>query len=150
MTTLATVSILLGVLAIAPKPAQQQNIHNVSSDLMAIKAGSQASTAQKQTLAADLTKMASGKTKPSQQSVLQLSADLCKALSDSRLTSNQRAQLARDLNVVMDSANVSQAAVNLAISDVQALLSSSGVSQSDAKQVQADLQAIARTAQSGR
>ena len=151
MTTAATVSILLGLLAVAPRhPAQPQNIQKLSSDLTAIRTGSRASAAQRQALASDLTKMASGANQSSQQSVQQLSFDLSKALSNSRLTSNQKAQLAKALGVVMDSANVSQVAVNLAISDVQALLSSSGVPQSDVKQIQADLQAIARTAQAGR
>jgi hypothetical protein len=123
--------------------AQKRNLQKLQSDLAAIKSGSQVTQAQKDALAADLTSMAQGATRPDSSLVNQLSNDLSRAISDGKVSTAEIAQLSKDIQQVLDSANISSAQVNQAISDAQAILKASGVSQSDAQLVQSDLKAIA-------
>ena len=131
----------------AMSAAQQQNVQKLQGDLAAIKSGSQVTPAQKQALTASLQNMATGATKPSQQSVEQLSTDLSKALSDGNISAKDQAQLSKDLGVVMNSANIPQSEVQQASESAQAILKASGVSKTDVQQIGTDLKAISTTAQ---
>jgi hypothetical protein len=118
---------------------QQRNLEKLKGDLEAIKGKSQVTPQMKQQLAADLTAMADGATKPSQATVQKLVNDLTAATADKNLSSHEIAQLTNDFYKVLNSAGISASEFNAAISDAQAILKGSGVTSADAALVASDL-----------
>ncbi|MFN0112200.1 MAG: hypothetical protein ACKVZH_25345 [Blastocatellia bacterium] len=127
--------------------AQQQNIQKLTSDLQAIKKGSQVTPEMKTALKNDLMAMADGATKPDPALVEKLATDLADAMSDGAISNAEKAKLTNDLYAVMNSANIPAAEVNQAIADAQAILAASGVDKQDAQLIVSDLKAIAAEAQ---
>lgn len=127
---------------------QQSNLSKLEQDLKDIKAGSQVTDQQKQDLANSMTTLVKGTTKPSQESVDQLSSHLSSAVDDGNLTKAEQVQLAQDVAVVLNSANIPPEEVQAVISDVEQILISSGVDQSDVALVVSDLQSISQELQS--
>ncbi|MBP6823413.1 MAG: hypothetical protein KA368_17825 [Acidobacteria bacterium] len=126
---------------------QQQNIQKLTTDLQAIKQGSQVTPEMKQALKNDLMAMADGATKPDPTLVDKLAADLADAMSDGKITNAEKAKLTNDLYAVMNSANIPASEVNQAVADAQVLLAASGVEKQDAQLIVNDLKAIAAEAQ---
>lgn len=126
---------------------QQKNIQKLTSDLQAIKQGSQVTPEMKQALKNDLMAMADGATKPDPALVDKLAADLADAMSDGNISNAEKAKLTNDLYAVMNSANISTAEVSQAIADAQVILTASGIEKQDAQTIIADLKAIAAEAQ---
>ena len=126
--------------------AQQQNIQKLSSDLQAIKQGSQVTPEMKQALKNDLMAMAEGATKPDPAAVDKLASDLSDAMSDGKITNAEKAKLSNDLYAVMNSANIPASEVNAAIADAKVILTASGISKNDVQTIANDLKAIANEA----
>lgn len=126
---------------------QQKNIQKLTSDLQAIKQGSQVTPEMKQALKNDLMAMADGATKPDPALVDKLAADLADAMSDGNISNAEKAKLTNDLYAVMNSANISTAEVSQAIADAQVILSASGVTKQDAQTIANDMKAIVAEAQ---
>ncbi len=126
---------------------QQKNIQKLTSDLQAIKQGSQVTPEMKQALKNDLMAMADGATKPDPALVDKLAADLADAMSDGNISNAEKAKLTNDLYAVMYSANIPASEVNQAIADAQVILAASGVTKQDVQTIVADLKAIATEAQ---
>ena len=121
---------------------QQRNVEKLKSDLESIKGKSHVTPQMKQQLAADLTAMAEGATKPSQATVQQLVNDLTAAAADKNLSSREIAQLTNDFYKVLNSAGISVSEFNAAVCDAQTIIKASGVSSADAALIAADLKAI--------
>lgn len=121
---------------------QQQNIQKLTSDLQAIKQGSQVTPEMKQALKNDLMAMVDGATKPDQALVQKLADDLADAMSDGNISNAEKAKLTNDLYAVMNSASIPAAEVNQAIADAQVILAASGVTKQDAQTIANDMKAI--------
>lgn len=121
---------------------QQQNIQKLTSDLQAIKQGSQVTPEMKQALKNDLMAMADGATKPDQALVQKLADDLADAMSDGNISNAEKAKLTNDLYAVMNSANIPASEVNQAIADAQVILAASGVTKQDVQTIANDMKAI--------
>ena len=122
--------------------AQQKNIQKLTSDLQAIKKGSQVTPEMKQALKNDLMAMAEGATKPDQALVQKLADDLADAMSDGNISASEKAKLTNDLYAVMNSANIPASEVNQAVADAQVLLAASGVDKQDVQTIANDMKAI--------
>jgi hypothetical protein len=121
---------------------QQRNVEKLKGDLESIKGKSQVTPQMKQQLAADLTAMAEGATKPSQATVQKLVNDLTAAAADKSLSSREIAQLTSDFNKVLNSAGISVPEFNAVVSDAQTILKASGVTSADSAMIATDLKAI--------
>lgn len=121
---------------------QQQNIQKLTSDLQAIKQGSQVTPEMKQALKNDLMAMADGATKPDPALVQKLADDLADAMSDGNISNAEKAKLTNDLYAVMNSANIPASEVNRAIADAQVILAASGVTKQDVQTIANDMKAI--------
>jgi len=121
---------------------QQSNVDKLKSDLAAMQANSQVTPAMKQQLAADLTAMCEGATKPSQASIDKLAADLAAAMADKKLSQAEIAKLTADVYKVLNSAGISADEFNAVVADAKAILTASGVNKSTVQLIVADLQAI--------
>lgn len=127
----------------APTEAQKVNLTKLQTDLAAIKAGSQVTTAQKQALAASLAACADGATKPSKSAVEALAASLAAALADKAISPAEKARIASAVQAVLVSANVPKAEATAVLTNAQAVLTSAGLSRETVAVVAKDLQAIA-------
>lgn len=89
--------------AVAPQagPAQP-NVSKIVSDLASIKAKPQATAEQKEKFATSLASVATGATKPSNESVQALASALADAIAGKKLATADQAQLARDLGNAMN------------------------------------------------
>lgn len=121
---------------------QQTNLLNLQEDLISLKNESQVTTEQRESLASSMTTLVQGTTKPSEESVAQLSHDLSEALSDQNLTKQEQIKIAQDVAVVLNSANIPPEEVQAVIQDVEEILLASGVDQQDVQKIVSDLQAI--------
>ncbi len=135
----------------APKPTgknlsdkQKTNVSELVTDLQDIKSGSTVTQGQIDALAASLTTLAQGTTKPDPAAVDKLAADLADVVSDGGLSNSDLKLLSQDITNVLNSANVPQSEVDAVIANAQAILVASGVNKGDALEVQADLQEIAK------
>ena len=117
-------------------------MEKLKRDLESMKGKSQVTPQMKQQLAADLTAMAEGATKPSQASLQKLVNDLTAATADKNLSSREIAQLSSDFYKVLNSAGISAAEFNAVVSDAQTLLKASGVGSADVALIASDLKGI--------
>ncbi|MDB6126017.1 MAG: hypothetical protein JWQ71_5010 [Pedosphaera sp.] len=122
--------------------AQQQNIDKLQTDLTAIKAGSEVTPEQKQTLASDVATLAKSATKPSKTSLTKLANNLSTALADKNVSAKEQAQLAKDINIVVNSSGISPAQAQAFIVAAQKVLTDSGVTAQDVQTVGSNLKAI--------
>jgi hypothetical protein len=121
---------------------QQSNVDKLKGDLATMQAGSQVTPAMKQQLAADLTAMCEGATKPSQASIDKLATDLTAAMADKKLSQAEIAKLTADIYKVLNSAGISADEFNAVVADAKAILTASGVNKNSVQLIVADLQAI--------
>lgn len=130
----------------ALSPTQQQNLAKLKADLQAIHGKSTVTPEQKQAVKNDLIQIFSGASKPSQDSVSKLAADLTAAVADRKITPAEAYKLSQDVAAVLASANISQQSVNQLKADVQALLRATNITQADLQTIQSDVNAIIDTA----
>ena len=91
--------------AVAPQATSAQpNVSKLVSELASIKAKPQATAEQKEKFAASLASVATGATKPSNESVQTLASTLADAIAGKKLAAADQAQLARDLGNAMNAA----------------------------------------------
>lgn len=128
--------------AARPATALPPGVRQLLDDLRSIAPGSTVTDEQKQTLADDLTALASGLVKPSSSSVDQLADDLAAAAASGRLTRKVEKLLAGDLAAVLDRAELDPARLRAVVAEVTVILAAYGIDAADLQQLAADLETI--------
>jgi methyl-accepting chemotaxis protein len=122
--------------------AQQQSIDKLSTDLSAIKPGSEATADQKQQISTDILALAKGVSKPSKESLTKLVNNLSATLSDKSTSMTQQPQLAKSINVVVNSGNLTLGQSQAFIKAALDALKSAGVNEQQLQSIGTDLKSI--------
>jgi len=120
----------------------QQALAKVRADLVAIKAGSPVTAAQKQQLAKDLLATAQGANKPSLATVTGLAEDLSAAFAQKPLADETLKRLLTDLAAALNPANIQPAQLQAVVADVQAIFQVNGLARKDAMKLADGVKAI--------
>jgi hypothetical protein len=121
----------------------QQAVAKVRADLVAIKAGSPPTAAQKQQLAKDLLATAQGANKPSLATVTGLAEELAAAYAQKPLSDEARNRLLTDLAAALNPANIQPTQMQAIVADVQAIFQVNGLPRKEAMKIADGVKAVA-------
>jgi hypothetical protein len=130
----------------APTPIQL-SIAKLRGDLMAIKAGSPVTAAQKQKIATDLIATAQGTSKPSQATAAALANSLAAAFAEKPLSDKDCSRLLSDLAAVLNPAKIQASQMYAIDGDIQAIFQANGMARKDAVKIVDQVKAVAAETQ---
>ena len=127
--------------AASPTPVQQ-GITKLRADLMAIKANSPVTAAQKQQIAKDLIAAARGARKPSPATADNLANSLAAAFAEKPLAEKDCSRLLSDLAAVLNPANIQPSQMQAIHADIHAIFQANGMARKDAVKIVDQVKAI--------
>ncbi|MFO1497954.1 MAG: hypothetical protein U1G07_06095 [Verrucomicrobiota bacterium] len=129
-------------------PIQMQNINRLVIDLNALSSPVRDTSEHERGLAETLRAAPVGATRPSQDSIAKLGANLAAILPSLNLTAPQRRQLAIDLNLALNSGQLGPNEAERVMADARSLLQGSAIKNpTGVEQLLADLSAIVSSTQ---
>ena len=129
------------------QPQKSDPLARLKADIAGIVANPSASDETKKQLATDMLACARGSNKPGEAAVQKFAASLSAALAGKSIEPSVQARLVQNINLVLNSAGLSEQRTSEVGDDVQAILQTAGVARAMAVNITRDLKAIAEELQ---